>query len=314
MAIPKYDEMYKDFLQVLADNRIHSLSDIQNAIAEKRRLTADELTERLPDKAGTVFNNRVTWTKAYLMKAGLICSAKRGYCRITTEGQKLLSKRLKKIDNTVLSRYKNFAEYLNSEHAQDEGTESRCEIPTNNVSQKVINMIDEAPDELIARAVDTLNKALADELLQEIMEQTPAFFEWLVPYLLGKMGYGVSERELSKTSHQSRDGGIDGVIRQDKLGFSKIYIQAKRWDPQVVVGRPELQKFYGALPSGTAHGLFITTARFSDDAKKYAENRGNIVLVDGIRLVNLMIEHNVGVSIETQYVIKKMDSDFFKGE
>ena len=310
MAIPKYDEMYADFLRVLADNRIHSLSDIQDAIAKKRHLTADELAERAPNKPGTVFSNRVAWTKAYLMKAELICSAKRGYCRITTDGQKLLSKRLKKIDNTVLSRYKGFTEYLNSEKVQDENVELRCESPQSDVQP----LIDEAPDELITKAVDTLNKALADELLQEIMEQTPAFFEWLVPYLLGKMGYGVSERDLSKISHQSRDGGIDGVIRQDKLGFSKIYIQAKRWDPQVVVGRPELQKFYGALPSGTAHGLFITTARFSDDAKKYAENRGNIVLVDGIRLVNLMIEHNVGVSVETQYVIKKIDSDFFKGE
>ena len=295
MPIPKYDEMYADFLRVLADNRIHSLSDIQDAIAKKRHLTEDELAERAPNKPGTVFSNRVAWTKAYLMKAKLICSAKRGYCRITTDGQKLLSKRLKKIDNTVLSRYKGFTEYLNSEKVQDENIELRCESPQSDVQP----LIDEAPDELITKAVDTLNKSLADELLQEIMEQTPAFFEWLVPYLLGKMGYGVSERDLSKISHQSRDGGIDGVIRQDKLGFSKIYIQAKRWDPQVV---------------GTAHGLFITTARFSDDAKKYAENRGNIVLVDGIRLVNLMIEHNVGVSVETQYVIKKIDSDFFKGE
>ena len=104
MAIPKYDEMYADFLRVLADNRIHSLSDIQDAIAKKRHLTEDELAERAPNKPGTVFSNRVAWTKAYLMKAELICSAKRGYCRITTDGQKLLSKRLKKIDNTVLSR------------------------------------------------------------------------------------------------------------------------------------------------------------------------------------------------------------------
>ena len=128
------------------------------------------------------------------------------------------------------------------------------------------------------------------------------------------MGYGVSELELSKTNHQSRDGGIDGVIRQDKLGFDKIYIQAKRWDLNTAVGRPELQKFYGALPNGTVHGLFITTARFSDDAIEYAQSRNNIDLVVGIRLAKLMIEHNVGVSVETQYVVKRLDSDFFRDE
>ncbi|WP_318361609.1 restriction endonuclease [uncultured Agathobaculum sp.] len=311
MAIPKYDEMYDDFLRVLSDDRMHSLSNIQDAIAKERHLTADELAERLPENNVTVFRNRITWTRTYLMKAGLICPAKRGYCRITEDGHKLLAKRLKKIDNTVLSRYKGFRAYLNTEKELDEESQVQSKRSVNDAPAKPIGIIDEAPDEMIAAAFSTLNKALADELLQEIMEQTPGFFEWLVSNLLEKMGYGVSELELSKTSHQSRDGGIDGIIRQDKLGFSKIYIQAKRWDLNTVVSRPELQKFYGALPSSAAHGLFITTARFSDDAVKYAQSKNNIVLVDGIRLANLMIENNVGVSVEKQYVIKRLDSDFF---
>ena len=171
MAIPKYDEMYADFLRVLADNRIHSLSDIQDAIAKKRHLTEDELAERAPNKPGTVFSNRVAWTKAYLMKAELICSAKRGYCRITADGQNL-SKRLKKIDNAVLSRYKGFAqEYLNSEKVQDENVELRCESPQSDVQP----LIDEAPDELITKAVDTLNKSLADGLLQRLWNKRRHF-------------------------------------------------------------------------------------------------------------------------------------------
>ena len=312
MAIPKHDEMYTDFLNVLADNRIHSLSDIQDAIAKKRHLTADELSERLPNKNATVFNTRVAWTRAYLMKAELICSAKRGYCRITPEGQKLRAKRLKKIDDTVLSRYKGFREYVNPEQVSRKNPES--EHVSEEVQNAVIKLSDESPDELVEKAVAKMNAKLIDELLGAIVEQIPAFFEWLVSHLLEKMGYGVSELTLSKTSHQSRDGGIDGVIRQDKLGFNKIYIQAKKWDLNTVVSRPELQKFYGALPNGTAHGLFITTARFSDEAIKFAQSKDNIVLVDGIRLANLMIEHNVGVSVETQYVIKRLDSDFFQDE
>ncbi len=307
MAIPKYDEMYDDFLCVISDGNEYKISDIREKIAQKRNLTADELAERLPSKISTVFTSRVSWTKTYLLKAGLIASKRRGYCIITAEGQKLLEEKLSKIDNTVLGRYESFQEYV---HPSKKSTEAQNDV----LQSTATNRSDDAPEELIATAVEKLNAELADELLREIMEQTPAFFEWMVSYLLERMGYGVSELELSKTNHQSRDGGIDGIIRQDKLGFDKIYIQAKRWDLNTMVSRPELQKFYGALPNGTAHGLFITTARFSEDAIKYAQSRNNIVLVDGIRLANLMIEHNVGVSIETQYVIKRKDSDFFKDE
>ena len=219
--------------------------------------------------------------------------------------------KLKEIDNAIAEALRKAQEEEKKNNASKENT---IQPVKEEPQHGEISISDEAPDELIARAVEKLNAELADELLSEIMEQSPAFFEWLVSHLLEKMGYGVSELELSKTNHQSRDGGIDGVIRQDKLGFDKIYIQAKRWDLNTAVGRPELQKFYGALPNGTVHGLFITTARFSDDAIEYAQSRNNIVLVDGIRLAKLMIEHNVGVSVETQYVVKRLDSDFFRDE
>ncbi len=314
MAIPKYDEMYDDFLHAISDGNVYKISDVREKIAQKRKLTAEERAKRLPSNAGIMFNSRVSWTKTYLMKAGLLCSERRGYCRITEEGKKLLSEKLDRIDNTVLERYKSFQEYIRSAKKDNREQES-VQPPIEKEKQNhLTDILDDAPNELIAKAVEKLNAELADELLAEIMEQTPGFFEWLVSHLLEKMGYGVSELELSKTNHQSRDGGIDGIIRQDKLGFDKIYIQAKRWDLNTTVGRPELQKFYGALPNGTVHGLFITTARFSDDAIEYAQSRNNIVLVDGIRLANLMIEHNVGVSMETQYVIKRLDSDFFRDE
>ena len=311
MGVPKYDEMYADFLSVLSDGYEHKVADIREEIAEQRSLTEAELSERLTSNRATVFNSRVGWTKAYLLKAGLISSPKRGYCIITEEGKRLLSENLEKIDNRILERYESFREYVRPSVQDTENTERPAKIEK---KPEVQDISDTAPDELIAKAVEKLNAELADELLSAIMEQTPAFFEWMVSHLLEKMGYGVSELELSKINHQSHDGGIDGVIRQDKLGFNKIYIQAKRWDLNTVVGRPELQKFYGALPNGTAHGLFITTARFSDDAIKYAQSRENIVLVDGVRLANLMIEHNMGVSVETQYVIKRIDSDFFRDE
>lgn len=311
MGVPKYDEMYADFLSVLSDGYEHKIADIREKIAEQRSLTEAELSERLPSNRATVFNSRVGWTKTYLLKAGLISSPKRGYCIISEEGKRLLSENLEKIDNRILERYESFREYVRPSVQDTENTERPAKIEK---KPEIQDISDTAPDELIAKAVEKLNAELADELLSAIMEQTPAFFEWMVSHLLEKMGYGVSELELSKINHQSHDGGIDGVIRQDKLGFDKIYIQAKRWDLNTTVGRPELQKFYGALPNGTVHGLFITTARFSDDAIEYAQSRNNIVLVDGIRLAKLMIEHNVGVSVETQYVVKRLDSDFFRDE
>ena len=314
MAIPKYDEMYDDFLHTISDGREHKISDVREQIAQKRKLTPEELAERQPSNRTTIFIERVGWTKAYLLKAGLVVSSQRGYCQITDAGSALLLEKLDKIDNAVLGRYESFREYIHPTKQIDKQQEAMPQNIVKESQNTETNISDDAPNELIANAVKKLNAELADELLAEIMEQTPGFFEWLVSHLLEKMGYGVSELELSKTNHQSRDGGIDGIIRQDKLGFDKIYIQAKRWDLNTTVGRPELQKFYGALPNGTVHGLFITTARFSDDAIEYARNRNNIVLVDGIRLANLMIEHNVGVSVETQYVIKKIDSDFFKCE
>lgn len=314
MAIPKYDEMYDDFLHAISDGNEYKISDVREKIAQKRQLTAEERTKRLPSNAGIMFNNRVSWTKTYLLKAGLLCSERRGYCRITEDGKKLLSEKLDRIDNTVLERYKSFQEYIRSAKKNNSEQESVQPYAEKEKQNHSTDILDDAPNELIAKAVEKLNAELADELLNEIMEQTPGFFEWMVSHLLEKMGYGVSELELSKTNHQSRDGGIDGIIRQDKLGFDKIYIQAKRWDVNTADSRPELQKFYGALPNSVAHGLFITTARFSDDAKKYAESRENIVLVDGMQLAKLMIEHNVGVSVETQYVIKRLDTDFFRDE
>lgn len=314
MAIPKYDEMYDDFLHAISDGNEYKISDVREKIAQKRQLTAEERTKRLPSNAGIMFNSRVSWTKTYLLKAGLLCSERRGYCRITEDGKKLLSEKLDRIDNTVLERYKSFQEYIRSAKKNNSEQESVQLYVEKEKQNHSTDILDDVPNELIAKAVEKLNAELADELLNEIMEQTPGFFEWMVSHLLEKMGYGVSELELSKTNHQSRDGGIDGIIRQDKLGFDKIYIQAKRWDVNTVVSRPELQKFYGALPNSVAHGLFITTSRFSDDAKKYAESRENIVLVDGMQLAKLMIEHNVGVSVETQYVIKRLDTDFFRDE
>lgn len=301
MAVPSIEQMYCSFLKALADGDVRSIKEVRSTIADLLHLTEADLNEEQGGKnRASRFAYRVRWDKTYLEKAGLIETVQRGYYRITAEGKKVLAENPEMLNNNFLMRYKSFQEFVKrSDTIQGDTTEPS---ETNE---------DNSPDEILNRAIQQINVALADDLLSEVMAQPSGFFEWLVSHLLEKMGYGISELELSKTSHQSRDGGIDGIIRQDKLGFDKIYIQAKRWELQTPVGRPEIQKFCGALPIGLPHGLFITTARFTEDAQAYAKER-NIVLVNGKRLAELMIEYNVGVSVETEYVVKKLDTDFFE--
>ena len=296
MAVPKYNAFYREFLEELRDGQPHKRRELCQKIGAGLHLTDAELAECVPGGTKNLLYDRVGWAKTYLSKAGLIQTVRRGTYLITEEGKAVLAQSPPHIDNAFLARYPSFQEFV---HPAVQ-TETAQPAPA-----------DASPEDALGTAFQQLNAALVDDLLSEIMAQPSGFFEWLVVHLLEKMGYGVSELEMNKRTHRVRDGGIDGVIRQDKLGFDKLYIQAKRWDVSATVGCPEIQKFYGALPTGMPHGLFITTAKFSADAKEYAENR-NIVLVDGNRLAELMIEYTVGVSVETEYVIKKVDTDFFE--
>lgn len=308
MAIPKYDSMYREFLEALSDGKCHKISEIRDSIAEKFHITDEERKQLLPSGKQQLFNNRVTWTCAYLKGACLIENISRGVYQLSNLGKKVILEAPEKIDNDFLSQFSSFRQFTSS---KKEKTNSAS---TESISTVQNPLSDQTPQDILDDAYDKINAALMEDVLSEIMKQTPAFFELLVVKLLTQMGYGGSLEGAGTVTRISGDEGIDGIIKEDKLGFDKIYIQANRWDRHSTVGRPEIQKFVGALAGqGASKGLFITTAQFSKEAKEYAgkQHTTKIVLIDGIALAKLMIEYNLGVSVEATYEIKKIDSDFF---
>ena len=302
MAIPKFDEMYKEILLSLADGGAHPMKDVFDEVAHLRNLSIEETSGHMSFEDRKRFIDRVRWARSYLKQAGLLEYPKRGHSRITPEGKRVLKENPPILNNKYLERYESFRAFLSRGQAENENHETGQE--------SVGGQIDNTPQEQMEQAFAQLNASLGDELLIEIMQQSPAFFEQLVVQLLLRMGYGGSQEGAGIVTSISGDEGIDGVIKEDKLGFSNIYIQAKRWDCEKVISRPEIQKFKGAISGYTEKGLFITTAKFSQAAVEYAKAQ-HIVLVDGARLVLLMIEFGVGVSTERAYEIKKIDSDFF---
>jgi hypothetical protein len=293
--LPRYDEFYAPLLHVLKDGNTYTMKEVKKRIAENLHLPEDALLERLASGRQSVYDNRIGWAKTYLQKAGVVVSPKRAQIMITDRGKALLSSG-ETITNALLEeKYPEFAEFC--------GKKS---------SDKVIDVTDtvlaeETPQEVLDRVYGTINEQLADDLLIEIMGQSVKFFEILVVDLMKAMNYG--DGFVTKLS---RDDGIDGIIHEDKLGFNLIYIQAKRWNPDTTIGKPEIQKFAGAMmgPPKVEKGLFITIAKFSQGAKDYA-NAQHIILVDGRKLTELMIEHELGVSTQKSYRIKRIDSDYF---
>lgn len=301
MAIPKYDEMYRLFLDCLADGQEHKMKEIRDVVAKTLGITEEERSEMLPS-GRPLFNNRVGWTRTYLKKAGLIESPSRSVYKITEAGKQVLAENPREINNLYLQRFESFWEFV---YPDSKGAESLT-----NVSP----ISSQTPQDILDDAFNQINATLVDDILAEIMKQSPSFFENLVVKLLTEMGYGGSIEDAGSVIGQTGDEGIDGIIREDKLGFSLIYIQAKRWDCDKTVSRPEIQKFVGALAGqGATKGLFITTAKFTKEARQYAnkQHTTKVVLVDGTLLAKLMIEYNLGVSMETTYEVKRIDSDFF---
>lgn len=296
MPIPKYYELYLPFLTAIQDQRIHALKDIRSVVAEKMCLSTDELTERLPSGTQCIFDNRLGWARAYLKKAGLIDAPQKAHFRITDEGKRLLESGAVITDALLADRYPQFAEFKGKKATKIN------EIPAENVI--------ETPQEALDRAYQAINMRLADDLLTEIMNQTPSFFEQLIVDLMKAMGYG--DGFVTKASG---DGGIDGIIHEDRLGFNLIYIQAKRWNPDTTISKPEIHKFAGAMmgPPKVEKGLFITTGRFSQGAQEFAQAQ-HIILVDGKRLTELMIEYGLGVSTQSRYYIRRIDSDYFSDD
>jgi len=306
MAVPDYQGLMLPLLQFAAQKGAEiSTSEAVEALATELGLTEDDLKELLPSGIQSTFVNRVGWASTYMKKAGLLKATRRGFYQITDRGKDLLKKQPKTINVKLLKQYPEFLEFQ-----QLKGTRSGDKVTESKGSSDISIA---TPSEALETAYENLRDELAEELLARLKKISPPFFERVVVDLLVKMGYGGSRADAGKAIGRSGDGGIDGIIKEDKLGLDVLYIQAKRWDNNPV-GRPDVMQFAGALEAQRANkGIFITTSRFTDDARSYVSQIGSkIVLIDGEQLTNLMIEHDVGVSTVSLYPVKKVDSDYFE--
>jgi len=304
MAIPDYQTLMLPVLQLSEDGKPHKFRDAVESLADEFVLSDQERRELLPSGNQPIFDNRVGWARSYLKQAGLLDSPKRGFFQITPRGKELLRSGVSRIDNSVLSKYEEFQDFKKrkKKSSDSESTES----DTSNLES------DQTPEDQIAAAYQNIRATIQKELLENIMASSPAFFERLVVDLIVKMGYGGSRSDAGKAIGKSNDGGIDGIINEDKLGLDVIYIQAKRWEGSV--GRPEIQKFAGALQGQRARkGIFITTSTFTGQALEYVQMiETKIILIDGDRLSDLMFEYSIGVASAGIYELKKIDSDYFE--
>ena len=303
MAIPTYEECMLPLMKIAEDGKEHLFREATDALINQFNLTEKEKQELLPSGSAFVINNRIGWARTYLTKAGLLLKTKRGYFRISEEGKKLLQKEPAFINTKMLKEYDAFNEFQTTKET-DNSENNKTE---HNIQQSI------TPHELLESGYLSIKNELADELLSTIKNISPSKFEKLVIDLLVKMGYGGSIKEAATVVGKSGDEGIDGIIKEDKLGLDVIYIQAKKWDSGTI-GRPEIQKFAGALLGKKAKkGIFITTSTFTNEAKKYVTDiDAKIILLDGKQLTELMIENNLDVSTQDVYTIKRIDSDYFE--
>lgn len=300
--IPDYQSLMLPLLKLVSDKKEHKYRDLIENLAIQFQITDEERKELLASGNQAIFDNRVGWAKTYLKKAGLLDSPKRATFVITQAGLETLKKKPSKIDAKFLRQFPSFLEFQNAGRNEEEVV--------------IIETNEQTPEENLDKAYQRIRKSLASELLNKVVELSPTFFERLVVELLVKMGYGGSIKDAGKAIGKSGDEGIDGTIKEDKLGLDIIYIQAKRWKPGNVVGRPELHKFVGALAGqGAKKGIFITTSNFTKEALEYTpKNETKIVLIDGEQLAQLMIDYNLGCTTQQVYELKKIDSDYFGEE
>jgi restriction system protein len=306
MPIPDYKSLMLPVLKIAGDGNVHKFRESIEILADQFQLTDDERRELLPSGSQSVFDNRVGWARTYLKQAGLLRSPRRGFFEITARGKELLVTGVVHIDNSVLEQFPEYQDFKKRRKNKDGDDEEDHESSSQDIAESELT-----PEDQIASAYKTIRCSVEKEILENIMSSSPAFFERLVVNLIVKMGYGGSLSDAGRAIGKSGDGGIDGIIKEDKLGLDVIYIQAKRWEGNV--SRPEIQKFAGALQGQRARkGIFITTSRFSEQAKEYASMiDSKIILIDGGRLASLMFDHSVGVSTSSVYELKKIDTDYF---
>jgi restriction system protein len=285
-------------LRFAGDGAEHSLREAIESLANEFKLSDEERRELLPSGRQEVFANRVGWARTYMKKAGLLGTTRRGYFQITERGRDLLRQKPERIDGRVLDQFQEFRDFktLRRQPPSDGETEEEQT---------------RTPEEALESAYQNLRSELAADLMAQIKQSPPEFFERLVLDLLVNMGYGGSREDAGRAVGKPGDQGIDGIIKEDRLGLDIIYVQAKRWDG--TVGRPEIQKFAGALQGQRARkGIFITTSDFSREALDYAARiDSKIVLIDGLLLAQMLIDQGVGVTTIANYEIKKVDSDYF---
>jgi restriction system protein len=301
MPIPDFQTIMLPLLRLAADGGVHYIHDAVNKLADDFSLSDDEKSRLLPSGQQPIFYNRVGWARTYLKKAGLIEDPRRGYFQITERGKSVLQENPSRIDMQYLRQFPEYIEFRQTTRETDQ----------TDLSDEVLE--DLTPEEALEDAYQRIRKDLSEDLLEYVLNSSAGFFEKLVVELLVKMGYGGSQRNVARAVGQSGDEGIDGIIDEDRLGLDTIYIQAKKWKLDSSVGRPEIQKFVGALQGKRAKkGIFITTTRFTDDAREYVRLIDTkVVLIEGSQLTDLMIDYGVGVATRTSYDIKTLDTDYF---
>ena len=284
----------------MADGGEYALVDVRKQVHAALCLSDADLLEKLPSGTQTKFANRLAWAAVYFAKAGVLKRVRRGVFQVTDRGKELLGEKHERISVKILSRYPEFVEFHKGTVDHGEG--------------QALNGKDasQTPEEQLATSYEVLRRALATELLDAVKKSSPAFFETLVVKLLVAMGYGGSIEDAGKAVGGAGDGGIDGIIKEDRLGLDVVYVQAKRWGG--VVGRPVIQAFAGSLEGHRARkGVLITTSGFSQDAFDYIQRiEKKIVLIDGKQLANYMIDFEVGVTKEKAYIVKRIDQDYFE--
>ena len=298
MAIPKFQEITLPMLKLASDGQVWSLADAREELAKHFQLTEEEIEELLPSGRQARFANRVAWAKVYLERGGLLSSPKRAHFQITDRGREVLKSPPEEVSIKFLSQYPEFQEFRSrsSKNSEDESDDKESNTP----------------EETLESAYLTIRKNLASEVLERVKACTPRFFEHLVVDLLLNMGYGRAGGGTGERVGQAGDEGIDGIISEDRLGLEMVYLQAKRWEG--TVGRPEIQKFVGALHGKRARkGVFITTGSFSADAAAYVQTIDpKVALVDGKQLAEYMIDFGLGVSLARAYEVKRIDTAYFE--
>jgi restriction system protein len=303
MAIPDYQTLMLPLLRHTADGKIHTARELKESLATAFNLTIEERQHMLPSGQQSTFHNRVAWAKTYLERAGLLESVRRGHFRVSARGREVVASSVDRIDNEFLRQYPEFVAFRTRGGSDEDGDATPGILAASSENQ--------TPEEALQAAYTRIRNDLAVELLEQIKSMSSTFFERLVLDLMVSMGYGGTHDTPASLTAAGADEGIDGIINEDQLGLDIVYLQAKRWENQV--GRPEIQKFVGALHGKRARkGVFLTTSTFSREARDYvATIDPKVILIDGERLAQLMIDFDVGVSTTHTYAIKRVDSDYF---